>query len=178
MKNIIAIVGSNSKQSINKQLIQYTLGEMENVNIISIDLNDYLLPIYGVDYEADKGIPTSVKQLDQLLNKADAYVVSLAEHNHSYTAVFKNTLDWLTRVNMKVWRDKPMLLMSTSPGARGGTSVLQAANSYFPFLGSNIIADFSLPNFYDNFSDGQLSNLEMKEKLNKKINLFKQQLSN
>lgn len=37
--------------------------------------------------------------------------------------------------------------MATSPGDRGGATVLQAAVNYFPFLGANVVADFSLPNF-------------------------------
>jgi len=177
MKKIISIAGSNSQQSINKQLINYTHGLFEKIESISIDLNDYVLPIYGVDFETENGIPTTVKKLDQLLDTADGFIISLAEHNGTYSAVFKNTLDWLSRVNMKVWREKPMLLMATSPGGRGGATVLQAARAYFPFLGSHVVADFSLPNFYENFSDGQISNHRLGEELKQKALLFEQQLN-
>ena len=40
MKRIITIAGSNSQKSINKSLIIYTSGLLENVEVISIDLND------------------------------------------------------------------------------------------------------------------------------------------
>ncbi|WP_020529764.1 NADPH-dependent FMN reductase [Flexithrix dorotheae] len=93
MKKIITIAGSNSQKSINKSLITYTNSLLENVEIISIDLNDYVLPIYGADFEAENGIPTTVKRLDELFNTADGFIVSLAEHNGSYAAVFKNTID-------------------------------------------------------------------------------------
>jgi len=46
-----------------------------------------------------------------------------------------------------------MLLMATSPGGRGGASVLGAASTGFPFMGGNIIETFSLPSFHNNFSD-------------------------
>ncbi|MBB1489761.1 NAD(P)H-dependent oxidoreductase, partial [Oceanospirillum sp. D5] len=134
-KKIITIAGSNSQNSINKSLLLYTSNLLENVEIISIDLNDYVLPMYGVDYEIENGIPTAVKKLNELLDNADAFIIALAEHNGTYTAVFKNTLDWLSRANVKVWRDKPTFLMATSPGGRGGATVLKAAVSYFPFLG-------------------------------------------
>ncbi|WP_299184716.1 NADPH-dependent FMN reductase [uncultured Aquimarina sp.] len=178
MKKIITIAGTNAQKSINKNLLSYTTSLLENVEIISIDLNDYILPIYGVDYETENGIPTAIKRLDELLGTANGFIISLAEHNGSYAAVFKNTIDWLSRVNMKIWREKPMLLMATSPGDRGGTTVLESAKTYFPYLGGSIIADFSLPNFYDNFSENGISDTKLKEELNQKILLFKQHLNN
>ncbi|WP_108805595.1 NADPH-dependent FMN reductase [Aquimarina sp. Aq107] len=178
MKKIITIAGTNAQKSINKNLLSYTTSLLENVEIISIDLNDYILPIYGVDYETENGIPTAIKRLDELLGTANGFIISLAEHNGSYAAVFKNTIDWLSRVNMKIWREKPMLLMATSPGDRGGTTVLESAKTYFPYLGASIIADFSLPNFYDNFSENGISDTKLKEELNQKILLFKQHLNN
>ncbi|MBE14755.1 MAG: NAD(P)H-dependent oxidoreductase [Dokdonia sp.] len=156
MKKIITIAGSNSQKSINKRLLCYTSGLLENVEITSIDLNDYVLPIYGVDFEKEYGIPTSIKRLNEILNTADAFIISLAEHNGSYTAVFKNLIDWLSRAHMKIWREKPMLLMATSPGGRGGASVLQSSSSYFPFLGAKHIETFLLPSFYDNFKEGEI----------------------
>ncbi|MEM6376782.1 MAG: NAD(P)H-dependent oxidoreductase [Bacteroidota bacterium] len=156
MKKVITIAGSNSQNSINQMLVEYVSSLIEDVEIITIDLNDYVLPIYGVDFEAENGIPTAVKRLDEILNSVDAFIISLAEHNGSYAAVFKNTIDWLSRLNIKIWREKPMLLMATSPGGRGGATVLQSASSYFPFLGAKVIETFSLPSFYDNFKEGEI----------------------
>ncbi len=42
MKTIITIAGSNSQNSINKSLLHYTSNLLENVEIISIDLNEYI----------------------------------------------------------------------------------------------------------------------------------------
>lgn len=172
MKKIISIAGSNSQKSINRSLLTYTNSLLENVEIISIDLNDYVLPIYGEDFEAENGIPTAVKRLDEVFNGADGFILSLAEHNGSYAAVFKNTIDWLSRINMKIWREKPMLLMATSPGGRGGATVLQSASAYFPFMGANITDTFSLPSFYDNFNNGEIKDGRLKEDINSKVNKF------
>ncbi|MEP3209707.1 MAG: NAD(P)H-dependent oxidoreductase [Maribacter sp.] len=177
MKKIITIAGTNSQNSINKKLLSYTSALLEHVTLIPIDLNDYVLPIYGVDFEDENGIPTAVKRLNEVFDKADGFIIALAEHNGTYTAVFKNTLDWLSRANIKVWRDKPTLLMATSPGGRGGTSVLQAAVNYFPFLGANVVADYSLPSFFENFSKDGISNADLKDVLTEKIQLFEQQLN-
>ena len=171
------MAGSNSQKSINKRLLSYTYGLLENMDIISIDLNDYVLPIYGVDFEDENGIPTAIKRLNELFDKADGFIIALAEHNGTYTAAFKNTLDWLSHVSMKIWRDKPMLLMATSPGGRGGTTVLQTAVTYFPFLSGNVVADFSLPSFYENFTEDRISNAVLREELTKKLNLFEEHLN-
>jgi chromate reductase, NAD(P)H dehydrogenase (quinone) len=41
--------------------------------------------------------------------------------------------------------------MATSPGARGGITVLETAKNRFPFQGAVIKGTFSLPNFHENF---------------------------
>lgn len=177
MKKIITIAGSNSQKSINKGLMTYTTTLLDNVEIISIDLNDFVLPIYGIDFEAENGIPRAVKRLDELFDTADGFVVSLAEHNGSYAAVFKNTIDWLSRLNMKIWKEKPMLLMATSPGSRGGETVLQSANTYFPFMGASITDTFSLPSFYDNFDQGEINDESLKAELHFKVNKFQSMIN-
>ncbi|WP_306013421.1 MULTISPECIES: NADPH-dependent FMN reductase [unclassified Allomuricauda] len=176
MKKIITIAGSNSQNSINKALLTYTASLLENVEIIAIDLNNYVLPIYGVDFETENGIPPAVKKLDRIFDTADGFMISLAEHNGSYAAVFKNTIDWLSRSNMKVWREKPMFLMATSPGRRGGATVLESARGYFPFMGASITDTFSLPSFYDNFLDSKISDQELNGQLMASVKLFKDNL--
>jgi hypothetical protein len=44
-----------------------------------------------------------------------------------------------------------MLLLSTSPGPRGGATVLETAKNRFPFQGGIVKGSFSLPNFTTNF---------------------------
>ena len=156
MKKIIALGGSSSRKSINKTLAIYAASKVADASIKVMDLNDYKLPLYGIDSEEEIGIPEAAHKFNEILESADGLVISLAEHNGSYTAVFKNLIDWLSRIDMKVWKGKPMLLMATSPGGRGGASVLAAAKSYFPFMEADIVADFSLPSFYDNFSNAEL----------------------
>ncbi|MGK0388840.1 MAG: chromate reductase [Maribacter sp.] len=172
MKKIIALGGSNSKKSINKTLATYAANKIENVEVVVIDLNDYILPLYGPDLEAEIGIPDVAKALDEVLKSADGLVISLAEYNGSYSSAFKNAFDWLSRMDQKVWKGKPMLLMATSPGGRGGSGVLSAAKMSFPHLGGNIIADFSLPSFYDNFSEAGIKNEELNVDLEGKIQLL------
>tara|TARA_R110002072_G_scaffold172042_1_gene325812 strand:+ start:8999 stop:9529 length:531 start_codon:yes stop_codon:yes gene_type:complete len=172
MKKIIAIGGSNSKESINKRFATYTANKIDNGEVNVVDLNDFDLPMYGIDYENEHGIPKDAQHLFELVASSDGLVISLAEHNGSYSAVFKNTMDWMSRINPKLWGEKPMLLLATSPGGRGGQTVLTFAANSFPHLGANLIAEFSLPSFYDNFSEDGLKDEVLNETLNEKIMQF------
>ena len=77
--------------------------------------------------------------------------MSLAEHNGSYSVAFKNVMDWASRLEGSLWQEKPMCLLATSPGGRGGRSVLDAALARFPRMGGKVVSSFSLPHFEDNF---------------------------
>jgi chromate reductase len=172
MKKIIAFAGSNSKQSINKKLAAYTANQIENVEVILLDLNDFELPLYGIDYEIAHGIPDNAQQFLNEIIASDGIVLSLAEHNGAYATVFKNIFDWMSRIDGKLWSNKPMLLMATSPGGRGGATVLEIAKGRFPFMGGNIIAEFSLPFFGKNFSEDGLLDAELNEALTNEIAKF------
>lgn len=161
MKKILAIGGSNSKASINKQFATYTAGLLEGTQTHVVDLNDYDIPIYGIDHENEKGFPAEAQRLNELFDTADGFVVSLAEHNGSYAVAFKNVTDWLSRINREVWRNKPMLLMASSPGGRGGATVLEAAKGSYPHAAANVVGTFSLPKFYDNFSEDGISDSDL-----------------
>lgn len=69
-----------------------------------------------------------------------------------------------------------MLLMATSPGGRGGASVLGGAATDFPHREAEIKATFSLPSFYDNFKDGKITNQELDDKLKEAVTTFKASL--
>mgnify|MGYP000604436044 CR=1 FL=1 len=168
MKKILAFAGSTSSTSINKQLATYAAENLENTAFDVVDLRDYKLPIYSTDEEGN-GIPEDATRFSNLLDNYDGFIVSLAEHNGSYAAAFKNIFDWSSRVEKNVFRDKPLLLMATSPGGRGGATVLNAAATSFPHMGAKTITTFSLPNFYDNFKEGKLINKELLAALKSKV---------
>jgi chromate reductase len=176
MKKILAFAGSNSKTSINKQLATYAASLVGNAEVNVVDLNDYPLPLYGIDLENESGIPENAQVFLDLISSADGIVLSLAEHNGAYATVFKNIYDWMSRIDGKLLSNKPMLLMATSPGARGGATVLDIAKGRFPYMGGNIVSTFSLPSFYDNFKDGNLVNEEFKVQLNIEVLKFKKSI--
>ncbi len=172
MKQILAFAGSNSKNSINKQLAVYASSLTENTEVKVLDLNDFELPLYGIDYEVEHGIPGNAHKFLDFIKSTDGIILSLAEHNGAYATVFKNIFDWMSRIDGKLWSDKPMLLMATSPGGRGGATALEIAKGRFGYMGGNIIADFSLPSFGSNFTDGKISNKELNDNLLEQVSIF------
>lgn len=172
MKNIITLAGSSSRNSINKQLAEYAGDQLNGSKVIKLDLNDYNLPVYSIDIENEEGYPEDLIRLNKILEETDGIILSLAEHNGAYSAAFKNVFDWLSRIEGKVWRNKPMLLLSTSPGARGGQSVMNLALSRFPYNGGNIIGSMTFPSFNENFSNGTIVNKELEKQLSQLCHEF------
>lgn len=171
MRKIIAFAGSSSKNSINKQLVSYATSLFKDVEVEILDLNDYEMPIYSIDKEKENGFPNLAVQFLSKIKSADLLVVSLAEHNGNYSTAFKNILDWTSRINPKTFQNKKMLLMTTSPGARGGSSVLEIAKDRFPRHDAELVGVFSLPNFNDNFDKEKgITNQELNNKLVEIIN--------
>ncbi|GAA0727507.1 NAD(P)H-dependent oxidoreductase [Aquimarina litoralis] len=152
MKNILAFAGSNSSTSINQQLIEYVSSEITEHKIKILKLVNYPVPMYSEDEEREKGFPGMALGIKQEISEADALIISVNEHNGSLSAFFKNIIDWLSRIDRNFLAGKKILLMSTSPGQRGGLTALEYAKSVFPRFGGEIIESFSFPSFHANFS--------------------------
>lgn len=148
---IIAFAASNHKTSINKQLIEYAAKCLTKVSVEVLDLNDYELPLYSQDKEEVLGHPQLAKDFLAKLGSSDGIIISFAEHNGSYTAAYKNLFDWCSRIEPKVFQDKAMVLLSTSPGSMGAATVLATAKQSAPYFNGVVKASLSIPSFYDNF---------------------------
>ena len=149
MNKILAFAGSSSIHSINKKLVVYATSFLKDTRVTIIDLNDYEMPIFSVDKEMENGIHPLATAFRQLIEDYDGIVLSLAEHNGAYSTAFKNIFDWVSRIKGSTWGDKPMLLLGTSPGGRGASSVLDMASKRFPFDGGDRSGYFFLALFWE-----------------------------
>ena len=175
MKQILAIGASNSKNSINKAFANYTAHQIPESVVTTLDLNDFEMPLYSVDRESEGGIPPQAKAFFEAIQKSNAIVLSFAEHNGSYSAAFKNLLDWTSRIDQKLWQSKPMLLLATSPGGRGGATVLESAKQTLPHLGAKVLGSFALPSYYEKFSPEKgIIDPQLNESFAKEFNLLAQ----
>ncbi|MCM2680668.1 NADPH-dependent FMN reductase [Echinimonas agarilytica] len=149
--NILALGASSSRHSINQQLAIYTARLVEHSVVETVDLNDYEMPIYSSDKEKHSGIPKQAHELFERIGNTDAVVISFAEHNASYTAAYKNIYDWMSRIDMKVYQNKPVLVLATSPGPGGASNVFNSALKSAPYFGMDVKGSLSVASFYDQF---------------------------
>ena len=152
---ILAFAASNSRQSINGKLVRYALRRVEalvpNAETKVLDLNDYEMPIYSIDRETEDGIPAKAQRFYDELGAVDAILISFAEHNGAYTAAYKNIFDWVSRIDMKVFQGKPVLAFSTSPGPRGGATVIGTFTNAAATFGAELIGSLSIGSFGERF---------------------------
>ncbi len=178
MKKILAFGASSSRKSINKKLAEYAASLMEGVELITLDLNDYEMPIYSVDKQEEIGIPEAAVRFKKHIAEADGIILSIAEHNGTYTAAFKNIYDWASKVEKSMWLDKDLVLLSASPGGRGGITALEIAVERFGYMGGKVVGSLAVPNFYDNYSDEDgLKDAELLSQLTKLVSSLSEKIS-
>ncbi|MDO6445612.1 NAD(P)H-dependent oxidoreductase [Colwellia sp. 1_MG-2023] len=148
---VLTFAASSSSKSINKTLATYAASLIKEAVVEVLDINDYEMPLFSEDKEALLGQPKEAKAFYEKITTADALIISFAEHNGSYTAAYKNLFDWTSRINQKLFQNKPMVLLATSPGPGGAASVLNAAVTSAPYFNGDVKASLSIPSFYDNF---------------------------
>ena len=127
---LLVFAGSMRKASFNRQLAHAAaeLAKSSGAAVTLIELADFDVPMYNADLEAE-GTPADVMKLKQLMFEHPAWVVCSPEYNGSYTALLKNTIDWVSSPvkTDPVWKDgtrafkgKVVGMLSASPGALGG----------------------------------------------------------
>lgn len=146
---ILAFAATNSRASINRALLMHATSRLHSeiiptAEVTFIDLNDYEMPIYSIDREADTGIPAPAQDFFARIGAADALLVSFAEHNGGVTAAWKNLFDWTSRIEMNVFQNKRMVILAASPGPRAGAGVLANQEMLIPHFGGHIVSKLGI----------------------------------
>ena len=120
-RRIAVLAGSVRRESLNKQLARVAAARVAALGGegVFLDLADYRMPLYDGDYEAANGVPGPAFALGEQVAASDGLIIASPEYNGSYPALLKNTIDWLTRIDRRIWV-RPTALLSASPGPGGG----------------------------------------------------------
>lgn len=176
---ILAFAATNHKNSINKQLVTHATNVLKTdfiseAEVEIIDLNDYEMPIFSPERQAEGGVPEFAQKFFDKISEADAVIISFAEYNGNYTVAYKNIFDWASRIQMKVYQGKKVMHMSSSIGPNGGANVLRLANDSAPHFGADLKASFSVGPFGEKFDSnkGALSDPELAETLRASLKLL------
>ena len=138
---LLIFAGSTRQHSFNRQLAAAaaTLARDAGAEVTHLELASLDIPMYNADLEA-QGTPPDVMKLKQLMFEHPAWIICSPEYNGSYTALLKNTIDWVSSPvkSDPAWHDgfksftgKVVGLLSASPGALGG---LRSQSHLVPLL--------------------------------------------
>lgn len=177
---VLAFAASNSRHSINRALVNFAIDRLLesaplNLQIETVDLNDFEMPIYSVDRENETGIPQLAHDFYNHIGEADALLISFAEYNGFVTSAWKNIFDWMSRIDMKVWQSKPVVMLAATPGPRAGANVLESQAKLAPHFGARLCGQLGIGSWNTSWdvTENKLSRTEDIEALDNLLSLIK-----
>lgn len=137
LTSIGLIVGSNSRESINRKLAEATVkASPAQLSFFEIRIDD--LPMFNRDLLA--AVPEQVTRFVSECRRAAGFFIVMPEHNRSVPAVLKNAIDWGSKPKeSNVWRRKPCAMAGTSPGTIGTAVGQQHLRQILGVLGAVVL---------------------------------------
>lgn len=174
MLKLIGLVGTNSKRSTNRQLLQYMQKHFADKAAIElVEIKDF--PLFSKP--ADKKLPTIVMEIAEKIKAADGVIIGTPEYDHSIPASLMSALAWLSYGIYPII-NKPVMITGASYGTLGSSraqlqlrQILDAPElkaSVMP--GSEFLLSHSLQAFD---KEGNLIDLDTIQKLDALFNDFR-----
>ena len=165
MLKLIAIVGTNSKRSTNRQLLQYMQKHFaEKAEIELVEIKD--IPVFNKP--ADKQVPAEILEIATKIEEADGVIIGTPEYDHSIPAVLMSALAWLS-YGIYPLLNKPIMITGASYGTLGSSraqlqlrQILNAPEIKASVLPDEFLLSHSLQAFN---SSGDLVDLDVIKKL-------------
>ena len=117
MLKLIAIVGTNSKRSTNRQLLQYMQKHFaDKAEIELVEIKD--IPVFNKP--ADKQLPADILEIAAKIEASDGVIIGTPEYDHSIPAVLMSALAWLSD-GIYPLLNKPIMITGASYGTLGSS---------------------------------------------------------
>lgn len=162
---LIGLVGTNSKKSTNRQLLQYMQKHFaDKADIELLEIKD--IPIFNKP--ADKKVPEQILKIAEKIEAADGVIIGTPEYDHSIPAVLMSALAWLSYGIYPLF-NKPVMITGASYGTLGSSraqlQLRQILNA--PEIKANVLPDeFLLSHSLQAFDkEGNLNDLDTFQKL-------------
>jgi chromate reductase, NAD(P)H dehydrogenase (quinone) len=150
MARILVFAGSARRDSLNRKLARVAAegAIAAGGEVTLIDLDDYPMPIYHGDLEAEQGMPENARKLRSLFLAHDALLIASPENNSSVSSLLKNTIDWLSRdigdgkgdnSGYAPFRGKLAAMTGASPGAFGTVRAMPHLRQILSTLGVTVL---------------------------------------
>lgn len=136
---LIGLVGTNSKKSTNRQLLQYMQKHFaDKADIELLEIKD--IPIFNKP--ADKKVPEQILKIAEKIEAADGVIIGTPEYDHSIPAVLMSALAWLS-YGIYPLLNKPVMITGASYGTLGSSraqlQLRQILNA--PEIKANVLPD-------------------------------------
>ena len=117
MLKFIGLVGTNSKKSTYRQLLQYMQKHFaDKAEIELIEIKE--IPIFNKP--SDMQVPEIVKEIAAKIEAADGVIIGTPEYDHSIPAVLMSALAWLS-YGIYPLLGKPVMITGASYGTLGSS---------------------------------------------------------
>ena len=143
---ILALSGSSRVGSFNQKLVNVAAaGAREfGAETTVLDLNDFQMPIYNQDLEAQDGLPEAAVRLKEIFGSHHGLLIASPEYNSSIAPLLKNTIDWVSRsaegeAPLAAYQGKVAGIMAASPGGLGGLRGLVHLRSILQNIGVMVV---------------------------------------
>jgi chromate reductase, NAD(P)H dehydrogenase (quinone) len=122
LPKILVFAGSIRTGFYNARLAALAAKELAltGAEVTRISLEDYPLPIYHGDDEAETGPPANARNLKAMMAEHQGVFIASPEYNASVTPLLKNTIDWISRVRER--GEPPLAVFKGRAFALGGAS--------------------------------------------------------
>ena len=113
MVKLVGIVGTNSKKSTNRQLLQFIQKHFaEKAEIELVEIKD--IPLFN------KKVPEAITEIAAKIEAADGVIISSPEYDHAVPASLMSVIAWLS-YGIHPLLDKPVMLTGASYGTLGSS---------------------------------------------------------
>lgn len=173
MTTLVAFSGSTRSASFHTRIINAMAGlAPAGVRIALFDLSD--VPFYNQDLEGDN-VPESVHALRTAVTEADGVIFAAPEYNGSYSALTKNTVDWLSRpMGQGVLKGKRAIVVSATPGPGGGQRVSEQLTALLGFFGNEVVGKITSATVHEKMAadSDEIVDLELAGQLREALATF------
>ena len=141
--NVGLLPGSIRSASVSRQLAAALVPLLADHGLDSelIDLDEYPMSLYHGDDEVEQGQPAQAIALCARLVELDGLILVTPEYNGGPSALLKNAIDWVTRVDRSVFKRLLIGLAAASPGQRGAKNGLSVMRSICDHMRLDIVPD-------------------------------------
>jgi chromate reductase len=136
--DIVGLCGSLRADSVNRMALKLAASLMpDGMRMEAVEWRK--IPPFDGDVLA-KGMPPAVLALRERIRRADGVLIATPEYNFSIPGVFKNVLDWVSRGEDQPFANKPVAILSASPGPVGGARVQYDLRRVMLFMNAMVLA--------------------------------------